>query len=54
MDKRTRAELLEQLYDLWWNKVGLLESELPGYSLISYDDANAMEDICTQIEATYG
>src|SRR5215469_1657241 len=49
-----RVKLLEKLFDTWWNRVGTLESDSPGYSLISYDDIQAMEDICLAIERMDG
>jgi hypothetical protein len=39
------------LYQTWWNKVGTLESDDPGHSLISCEDVNAMDEAAQAVEA---
>lgn len=46
----TRAELLEQLYQCFWNDIATFESDNPMYSYIKYSDLIKLEEICTQIE----
>ena len=47
----TRNELLEQLFDRYWNKTNVLESDLPQYGLVPNADLAELDSICEQIEA---
>jgi hypothetical protein len=47
-------ELLTALGALWekfWNETGTLEGDTPGYSLISYEDVNTLDEAAQAVEA---
>ena len=47
-------ELLTALGALWekfWNEVGTLEGDTPGYSLMSYEDVNTLDEAAAAVEA---
>lgn len=53
-DRPVTPELLTALgalYDVFWNQVGTLEGDRPGYSLISYEDVNALDEAASAVEA---
>lgn len=41
---------LMKVYDLWWNGIGVTESDLSSYGYISWDDDNAMNEACEIVE----
>lgn len=49
---KTRQELLEELYQHVWLNMETLESDSPHYAYVSYDDLDAQDEICLQIEMT--
>lgn len=52
MSSETREELLEALYQHVWNNMRTWESPDPGCTYVPYDDLEAQDAICVQIEMT--
>ena len=44
------AAAYHKLYDTYWNKCGTVESDLPGYSMLTNAEVNALDDAAGAIE----
>jgi hypothetical protein len=45
-----REQLLEELYQVWWEESATMDSDLPGYAYMTYDAFSKLDRICEQIE----
>jgi hypothetical protein len=46
----SRMDLLEKVFDFFWNQMETLESDNPKYAYVSYSDLNEMERLCEAVE----